>query len=1067
VVRESLRSVKGKRVEGTCEWIRNNDTYQSWLHGDTHLLWISGGPGKGKTMLSIFLTEELEKDSGITTLFFFTNNQDDKRNTAITILRGLLYQIITKCPNLTKQHVLPYFETPEKTQDTLSSLETLWLIFKKLLQDPKLGPTFCVLDGLDECEEDSSRILIAKLTDFFSQQNLRSIDKSIKLVIVSRVLQDLKGTAQIRLDPDHDENVTSDIERFISTRVEELSHIEGFDEKFRVTVESTLLERADGTFLWVGFVMNELSQKKTCTEIEEALSAIPKGLDAIYDRMLLQIESDRRPTAIRILQWVTMAFRPLDLEELAVAINVQSSMSISQERAIRDYVTLCGSFIKLYENKVSFVHQSAKDYLLQKKVHNNSVVEEFRIKPEKAHLELARRCLDHIQEFSSLLDKRTISESSLETEESMSVTSSSPEYSFLMYAMENWPEHARYCASHGKELLDISLPFFQKDSSLRQKWTMCYNRRQRQRNFLFHPIPPLGLIHLASYFGIVAWVHIFLTKKKPFFRLRKRVNKKDKTKHRTPLTWAARNGQEAVVKLLIGTSKADLQTRDFQGSTPLLLAADYGHDTVVKLLLETKKVDPDCKNNDNRTPLFLAACNGHDDVVKLLIQTRRVDLNHKGVSGITPLGWAALHNREAAAALLLKQPEVNINSRTYDNRSAISLAAQEGSEAVAKLLIKAPGIELDIKDTKYGWTPLAWAADSGEAGIVKLLVDTQMVDPNLKDHEGRTPLFLAARNGFDDAVEVLLNTPDVDIECKNDYGWTPLTKAVSIGHLGVVELLLKTNRVDLDCKDDIDRTPLLLALKKQHERIAKRLLRTHKVDLDCKDSEGRTPISRAAENGMLTIVKLLLETQKVDPDCKDNEGRTPISRAAENGKLAIVKLLLETHKVDPDCQDNEGRTPLSWAAVNRGNETIIKLLLETLKVDPDCKDNNGRTPLSWAVATGGNEITVKLLLETLKVDPDCEDNKGRTPLSWAAATWGNGIIVKLLLETLKVDPDCRDNESRTPLSWAAEFGSKDIVDLLSRTHQVDPNFEDFSERPPPSWAANFNFQARSNKRAFY
>src|SRR4051794_27706260 len=63
VGRENLRSAKGKRVEGTCEWIKINRIYMSWISGDTNLLWISGGPGKGKTMLSIFLTEELEKIS--------------------------------------------------------------------------------------------------------------------------------------------------------------------------------------------------------------------------------------------------------------------------------------------------------------------------------------------------------------------------------------------------------------------------------------------------------------------------------------------------------------------------------------------------------------------------------------------------------------------------------------------------------------------------------------------------------------------------------------------------------------------------------------------------------------------------------------------------------------------------------------------------------------------------------------------------------------------------------------------------------------------------------------------
>lgn len=114
-------------MPGTCEWIKNNATYRAWLtcggnddcenYNNSRLLWISGGPGKGKMMLSIFLTEELEKhiahtkDSGL--LFFFCSAQDEKRNTAVAVLRGLLHQIIVKRPQLIK-HALPYFEPPER-----------------------------------------------------------------------------------------------------------------------------------------------------------------------------------------------------------------------------------------------------------------------------------------------------------------------------------------------------------------------------------------------------------------------------------------------------------------------------------------------------------------------------------------------------------------------------------------------------------------------------------------------------------------------------------------------------------------------------------------------------------------------------------------------------------------------------------------------------------------------------------------------------------------------------------------------------------------------------------------
>ncbi|PZD29771.1 hypothetical protein A1F96_04895 [Pyrenophora tritici-repentis] len=166
VDREGIISAKGSRVVGTCEWITHNASYRAWLNRDgdgnssnndnTRLLWISGGPGKGKTMLSVFLTEELERHTAraddADLAFFFCSAQGEKRNTAIAVLRGLVHQIINKRSQLIK-HALPYFKTTDRTQQTLSSLETLWIIFSKLVADVELGTLFCVLDGLDECEE--------------------------------------------------------------------------------------------------------------------------------------------------------------------------------------------------------------------------------------------------------------------------------------------------------------------------------------------------------------------------------------------------------------------------------------------------------------------------------------------------------------------------------------------------------------------------------------------------------------------------------------------------------------------------------------------------------------------------------------------------------------------------------------------------------------------------------------------------------------------------------------------------------------------------------------------------
>ena len=86
----------------------------------------------------------------------------------------------------------------------------------------------------------------------------------------------------------------------------------------------------------------------------------------------------------------------------------------------------------------------------------------------------------------------------------------------------------------------------------------------------------------------------------------------------TPLSWAAANGHETVVNLLLGTGKVDVDTKDKFGMTPLSWAAWSGHEAVVKLLLGTGKADVDAKSNPGWTPLSWAAWSEHEAVVELL-----------------------------------------------------------------------------------------------------------------------------------------------------------------------------------------------------------------------------------------------------------------------------------------------------------------------------------------------------------------------------------------------------------------------------------------------------------------
>jgi Cdc6-like AAA superfamily ATPase len=245
--RDKLIHVKGSRVEGTCEWIKTNELYNTWLHSHSQLLWLSGSPGKGKTMLSIYLAEELEqqvKDSQ-NALFmqFFCDNRDEKRNTAITIIRGLIWQLLRLRPRLFI-HILPSFQDRKET-NLIVSFEALWRIFESMVRDPVLGTAYCIIDGLDECDEASLEALLKKFRSLFLMKSNESSACRLNLITVSRDLPDfipevLSGFSRLRLDPDADNEVYSDIRLFINDKVDKLSSSKNYPEPLRGTCERGL-----------------------------------------------------------------------------------------------------------------------------------------------------------------------------------------------------------------------------------------------------------------------------------------------------------------------------------------------------------------------------------------------------------------------------------------------------------------------------------------------------------------------------------------------------------------------------------------------------------------------------------------------------------------------------------------------------------------------------------------------------------------------------------------------------------------------------------------------------------
>lgn len=91
--RKRIEETKGGLLHDSYSWVLENAEFQRWRNDKPNrLLWITGDPGKGKTMLLCGIINELKKSLGNDLLtFFFCQATDDRFNSATAALRGLTY----------------------------------------------------------------------------------------------------------------------------------------------------------------------------------------------------------------------------------------------------------------------------------------------------------------------------------------------------------------------------------------------------------------------------------------------------------------------------------------------------------------------------------------------------------------------------------------------------------------------------------------------------------------------------------------------------------------------------------------------------------------------------------------------------------------------------------------------------------------------------------------------------------------------------------------------------------------------------------------------------------------
>ena len=147
------------------------------------------------------------------------------------------------------------------------------------------------------------------------------------------------------------------------------------------------------------------------------------------------------------------------------------------------------------------------------------------------------------------------------------------------------------------------------------------------------------------------------------------VNKADNC-GRTPLHWAACEGNARVVEALLSHKDIQVNVAGNYNSTPMGLAAENGHAQVVELLLERMSAEfIDIADNHGDYPLTMAAREGHDRVVELLLSHPDIDLGKKdqsGDGGRTALDWARKKGNKRIIRMLKEKLAMNDDEEDVD-----------------------------------------------------------------------------------------------------------------------------------------------------------------------------------------------------------------------------------------------------------------------------------------------------------------------------------------------------------------------------------------------------------------
>lgn len=401
---EVLYQTLAGKTSGTCEWIWTHPVFLEWKNtpdgspGKERILYMSGGPGCGKSTLASSIAESM-KQQGKRVLFFSFSGTDAGRQNSVVLARSSLWQQLHE---IESEAVLKIVEKLQKK--TLPSTSDYWQALEYLA--PSMSePMYWIIDALDECQE-PIETLMTHITNFFNQCS------SIRGILLGRpnVMESIATTKhKITLTP---ELVNPDIEVFLRSMMLDIANLQSPD--VADLAFKTVQRGSQGMFLYVRLMIDNVSRPSSKAEVVERLNDMPVGLQKTYSQIFRRLRDslDQFDLAFlrNLLAFIFAARRPLRLEELRHALAVASWKSrAAKSTSYADYMSdsltmriqqIGCSLVGVQNNEVAITHLTVQEYLTRPanrwSSDESDILDLFRIGLDEAHALFGSTCLEYL-----------------------------------------------------------------------------------------------------------------------------------------------------------------------------------------------------------------------------------------------------------------------------------------------------------------------------------------------------------------------------------------------------------------------------------------------------------------------------------------------------------------------------------------------------------------------------------------------------------------------------------------------------------------------------------------------